>query len=131
MCRNCGDAGLAACRRGILVPTPLVKFSVLVTIARFDQYHQWQMLGSDRPFSTQRGGLALSCYLSLGQSAQPEEAFLPQLLTSTCNRFKLYAKHTRHHSPATANMPRSENWRKPSVSLMMPMTGSTVDLRKP
>ena len=27
--------------------------------------------------------------------------------------------------------PRSENWRKPSTSLMIPITGSTVHLRKP
>jgi hypothetical protein len=30
-----------------------------------------------------------------------------------------------------ARRPRSENWRKPNVSLMMPMTGSTLDLRRP
>ena len=34
-------------------------------------------------------------------------------------------------SPAAARSPRKENWRKPSTSLMMPITGSTVHLRAP
>jgi hypothetical protein len=45
-------------------------------------------------------------------------------------RLRLKAKQTRHHSPA-AEIPRKENWRKPSISLMMPITGSTVHLRAP
>ncbi len=48
----------------------------------------------------------------------------------TGSRFRLKAKHTKHHSPAAAAKPRKENWRKPSTSLMMPMTGSTVHLRR-
>src|SRR5260370_24647431 len=46
-------------------------------------------------------------------------------------RLRLNAKQTRHHSPAAAEIPRKENWRKPSISLMMPITGSTVHLRAP
>src|SRR5438105_12174276 len=46
-------------------------------------------------------------------------------------RLRLKAKQTRHHSPAAAESPRKENWRKPSTSLMMPITGSTVHLRAP
>src|SRR5436189_6319280 len=46
-------------------------------------------------------------------------------------RLRLKAKQTRHHSPAAAEIPRKENWRKPSISLMMPITGSTVHLRAP
>src|SRR6266567_3365698 len=46
-------------------------------------------------------------------------------------RLRLKAKQTRHHSPAAASSPRKENWRKPSTSLMMPITGSTVHLRAP
>ena len=46
-------------------------------------------------------------------------------------RLRLNAKQTKHHSPATAKIPRKENWRKPSTSLMMPSTGSTVHLRAP
>src|SRR5437764_5422637 len=45
-------------------------------------------------------------------------------------RLRLNAKQTRHHSPA-AKLPRKENWRKPRISLMMPITGSTVHLRAP
>ena len=52
-------------------------------------------------------------------------------VSNTCSRFRLKARHTKHHSPAAAANPRSENWRKPRISLMMPMTGSTVHLRKP
>ena len=43
-------------------------------------------------------------------------------------RLRLKAKQTRHHSPA-AWTPRKENWRKPSTSLMIPITGSTVHVR--
>ncbi len=46
-----------------------------------------------------------------------------------CKRFRSKAKHTKHHSPLAAAAPRSENWRKPSTSLMLPITGSTVHLR--
>src|SRR5258708_2468508 len=46
-------------------------------------------------------------------------------------RLRLKAKQTKHHSPAAAWIPRKENWRKPSTSLMMPITGSTVHLRAP
>src|SRR6266571_4285157 len=46
-------------------------------------------------------------------------------------RLRLNAKQTRYHSPAAAEIPRKENWRKPSTSLMMPITGSTVHLRAP
>ena len=46
-------------------------------------------------------------------------------------RLRLKAKQTRHHSPAAACTPRKENWRKPSTSLMIPITGSTVHLRAP
>ncbi len=48
-----------------------------------------------------------------------------------CNRESANARQTRHHSPAAAGSPRSENWRKPNISLMMPITGSTVHLRNP
>src|SRR5579884_3717664 len=41
-----------------------------------------------------------------------------------CRRLRLKARQTRHHSPAAASTPRSENCRKPNTSLMMPMTGS-------
>jgi hypothetical protein len=44
-------------------------------------------------------------------------------------RLRLKAKQTRHHSPAAAVVPRNENWRKPSTSLMIPITGSTAYLR--
>ena len=44
-------------------------------------------------------------------------------------RLRLKAKQTRHHSHAAASSPRKENWRKPSTSLMMPITGSTVHVR--
>src|SRR5579884_4148779 len=44
-------------------------------------------------------------------------------------RLRLNAKQIRHHLPATAASPRKGNWRKPSISLMMPSTGSTVHLR--
>ena len=44
-------------------------------------------------------------------------------------RLRLKAKQTKHHSPAAAAVPRKENWRKPSTSLMIPITGSTVYLR--
>ena len=46
-------------------------------------------------------------------------------------RLRLNAKQIRHHSPAAAAVPRKENWRKPSTSLMIPITGSTVHLRAP
>jgi len=49
---------------------------------------------------------------------------------STCRRFKLKAKHIRLHSPAVASKPRRENCRNPIVSLMIPITGSTVHFRK-
>jgi hypothetical protein len=51
-------------------------------------------------------------------------------------------KHRGHPIPSPALLgqigqqfhqavkPRSENWRKPRTSLIMPMTGSTVHLRK-
>src|SRR5204863_157210 len=48
-----------------------------------------------------------------------------------CNRESANAKQTRHHSPAAAFSPRNENWRNPSTSLIIPITGSTVHLRKP
>ncbi len=48
-----------------------------------------------------------------------------------CNRLQLNAKQTRHHSPAAAARPRSENCRNPNTSFMIPMTGSTVLLRAP
>lgn len=52
-------------------------------------------------------------------------------------RLKLKAKQTSDHSPAALTKPRKENWRKPmtslrqaqGIALMMPITGSTVDLR--
>lgn len=40
------------------------------------------------------------------------------------------ATQTRHHSPA-ARSPRKENWRKPRTSLMLPITGSTGQVRAP
>ncbi len=46
-------------------------------------------------------------------------------------RLRLKARQTKSHSPATAAAPRNENWRKPSTSVMMPKTGSTVYLRAP
>ena len=49
----------------------------------------------------------------------------------TCRRLTSKAKQTRFHSPSTFLWPRKENWRKPSTSLIIPITGSTVHLRKP
>ena len=46
-------------------------------------------------------------------------------MVKRCRRFKLNAIHTRHHSPAAACKPRSENWRKPKMSSIMLSTGST------
>ena len=46
-----------------------------------------------------------------------------------CMRFRLKAMATSFHSPLTASSPRSENWRNPNTCLMIPKTGSTVDLR--
>src|SRR5437588_11479191 len=46
-------------------------------------------------------------------------------------RLRLKAQRTRRHSPAAAEIPGTENWRKPGTSLMMPITGSTVRLRAP
>ena len=43
--------------------------------------------------------------------------------------YKPHASVTSIHSPTTAARPRSENWRKPMTCLMIPNTGSTVDLR--
>ena len=51
----------------------------------------------------------------------------PLQSTRKCLRFQ--ARQTSDHSPAAAPCPRKENWRKPRTSLMMPITGSTVDLR--
>jgi len=90
-------------------------------------------------------------HLIVSESVLVYEAFLPVWYLSTrvytlpvpqsssrytyprvkvCRRFKLKARHTRHHSPAAACKPRSENWRKPKMSLIMPSTGSTVHFRK-
>ena len=44
-------------------------------------------------------------------------------------RFKFHAIATRFNSPLMFSSPRSENWRNPNIALMMPITGSTVDLR--
>ena len=85
------------------------------------------------PHDPSRSGLtgcliALSVPIALIQGA-PLVAGRTYPISRRCKRFRSKAKHTKHHSPATANSPRSENWRKRSTSFTMPITGSTVHLR--
>src|SRR5713101_4149857 len=74
------------------------------------------------------GHLSACSYALLSSLMSCRRRTYPTL--KVCRRFKLNAVHTRHHSPAAACKPRSENWRKPKMSLMMPSTGSTVHFRK-
>ena len=43
-------------------------------------------------------------------------------------RFRFHARQVRVHSPLTASNPRTWNRRNPITSLIIPNTGSTVDL---
>jgi hypothetical protein len=67
-------------------------------------------------------------WICLIQSAQPVAGRTYPMLR-LCKRFRSKAKHTKHHSPPAAASPRSENWRKPSTSFTIPITGSTVHFR--
>src|SRR5919197_940903 len=46
-----------------------------------------------------------------------------------CKSFRLKAMQTSVHSPCTAFKPRNMNCRNPITCLIIPKTGSTVDLR--
>ncbi len=69
-------------------------------------------------------GPATGAFRAIGARFAPLQAN-----RSTFIRFRLKARVTSVHSPVTAARPRSENWRKPMTCLMIPNTGSTVDLR--
>ena len=67
--------------------------------------------------------------IQIGQDYTFLSIISPYTKRKTQRRFRLKAIHTSAHSPCTASKPRSINRRKPMTSLMMPNTGSTVDLR--
>ena len=68
------------------------------------------------------------------RKARPRRAFQPTTaifaaIPSVASRLKFQARHTSVHSSDTFSRPLIEKRRKPSTSLMMPNTGSTVCLR--
>ena len=64
----------------------------------------------------------------LSHFKQKNEGCTPQL--KACIRFRFHARQVSVHSPRTASSPRRWKRRNPIVSLMIPKTVSTVDLRR-
>ena len=67
--------------------------------------------------------------IQIGQDYNFLGIISPYATRKTQRRFRLKAIHTSTHSPFTASKPRSIKRRKPMTSLIIPNTGSTVDLR--
>ena len=67
--------------------------------------------------------------IQIGQDYTFLSIISPYTKRKTQRRLRLKAIHTSTHSPCTAPKPRSIKRRKPMTSLIIPNTGSTVDLR--